>query len=329
MDTPLGPQAAAPIAGHALPRLIVGTERLGSVQPDLFVPAGERARAFHYLDQLAEAGCTALDTAASYQVGGTERLLGHWLRSRGGRDRLFLISKGAHPWPIVRPNRLTAGDLAHDLHHSLRRLQTNHLDLYLVHRDHKGVALESILEALVGFQRQGKIAAFGVSNWTHQRVAELDALAARAGVPTLAASSPQFSLVDWTRAPWAGSVSIAGQANVAARAWYERRQLPVLAWSPLGRGFFSPSASPRTYQSPANAARRERAQVLAGKYHCTAAQIALAFLFSQPFPVSAVVSSTRLDNIALNLRATTLRLTPGEVGWLSDGEGPIEPGMVH
>lgn len=314
-------------SGAEIPRIIVGTERLGSALPDALFSSGERRQTERYLDELVDAGCIALDTAASYQRGGSERLLGHWLHARRNRDRLFLISKGAHPNPLTRPFRpcrLTPRDLSADLHDSLRRLQTPYLDLYLIHRDSPSVPLAPILEVLVRFKEQGKIGAFGVSNWGHERIAALDALARASGVPSLAASSPHFSLLDWLRTPWPGCVSIAGAAKEKERAYYKDHQLPVLAWSPLGRGFFSATAEAGqpdgVYGSADNAARRRRARMLAERHRCTAAQIALAYLFNQAFPVYAVVSSRSVQNLKLNLASAALRLSESELRWLERGE---------
>lgn len=306
-----------------IPKIIVGTSRMGRVLPLPFSLANDRHPAFEHLDQLLEIGCSAFDLAASYQLGGTERFFGSWMVSRRHRDRLFLISKGAHPYPLVRPSRLNAKDIAADLHASLRRLLTDRLDLYFIHKDDPAAPLEPVLESLTSFQRQGKILAWGVSNWGHARIAALDALARATGVPTVAASSPHFSLVDWSRAPWKGSVSIAGDANRAAREYYQGVQLPVFAWSPLGAGFFSPQAkrsSLRYYGTPANLARKERAAVLARKYGVTPVQIALAYLFSQRFPVYAVVAATTVEKMRTNLGATSLRLEETEVRWLESPE---------
>jgi aryl-alcohol dehydrogenase-like predicted oxidoreductase len=310
--------------GTPIPRVILGTSSLGSVAPDLVVPASARERVFRYLDSMLETGCFALDIAASYQLGGTERVIGRWIESRRNRDRLFLITKGGHPYPLVEPHRLTPKALSEDLQASLRRLKTDRVDLYLLHRDDPTTPLESILESLVSFQRRGDIGAWGVSNWAHDRIRALDALARAAGVPSVVASSPHFSLAEWTSTPWKGCVSIAGEGNRDARAFYEATQLPVLAWSPLGRGFFSAPGGGRdeggVYGGPTNAGRRQRTETLATKYEVTPTQIALAYLFGQPFPVFAVVAASTAEKMRNNLEAARLRLEPSELRWLASGD---------
>jgi aryl-alcohol dehydrogenase-like predicted oxidoreductase len=268
-----------------------------------------------------ELGYTALDLAASYQLGGTERFVGEWIHTRLNRDRLFLISKGGHPLPVLQPHRLTPKALTQDLEASLRRLHTDRIDLYLLHRDDPTAPLWPIAETLAAHQRQGKIGAWGISNWSHQRIVAIDALCRSAGLPPPAASSPHFSLVEWTDAPWKGCVSIAGEAERDARAFYETTQLPVLAWSPLGGGFLSDRREGRsTYDNAANAARKRRVAVLARQYQATTAQIALAYLLNQPFAVFPIVSVSTVERMRSNLRATTLRLSPSELRWLESGQ---------
>ncbi len=295
-----------------IPRIVVGTARVGTVLPDRLARRSRRDRELSTLDTLVEAGCTAFDLAASYQLGGTERLVGRWMASRGLRERLLLIGKGGHPYPGVRPNRLTPAALTRDLHASLRRLGVDRLDVYLLHRDFPAAPVEPMVRALGAAHRAGQIRGWGVSNWSIARIEAIQAAAEQEGLPPMAASSPHFSLVDWVRPPWTGSVSIAGPANREARAFHARSRLPVLAWSPLGSGFLTSDESGGCYASSANVARRERVRALARERGWTAAQVALAYLFSQPFPVSAVVAASSVEKMRQNLAAAELRLSPGE-----------------
>jgi aryl-alcohol dehydrogenase-like predicted oxidoreductase len=309
-----------------IPRVMVGTANLGTVLPEALVLASDRTRAFKYLDGMLELGCFAFDTAASYQLGGTERLIGCWMQSRRNRDRVFLISKGAHPYPIVMPNRVTPQAIRADLHASLRRLQIERIDLYLLHRDAPETPLEPILETLVATQKQGKIKEWGLSNWSHPRILAMDTLARKAGGSGVSASSPHFSLLEWVRSPWSGSVSIAGEANQEARSFYRKAQLPVLAWSPLGQGFLSGTReAPRIYAGQINIARKKRAETLAKKYKVASAQIGLAYLFAQPFPVFAVVAAGKVEKMKTNLEATKLHLSEQELHWLESGEESLPP----
>jgi aryl-alcohol dehydrogenase-like predicted oxidoreductase len=296
-----------------IPPVVAGAARLGFVLPDRLVGRSRRETELRTLDALLEAGCSAFDLAASYQLGGTERLLGEWMASRRLRDRLFLIGKGGHPYPGLLPNRLTAGALSADLHASLRRLRIERLDLYLLHRDFPAAPLAPMVRTLGAALREGKILGWGVSNWSVERIEAIRAAARQEGLPPMSASSPHFSLVDWARPPWTGSVSIAGPAGRDARAFHARTRLPVLAWSPLGAGFLTSNETGGCYGSGANVARRERARTLARERGWTVAQVALAYLFSQPFPVSAVVAASTGAKMRENVAAAAFRLTPAEL----------------
>jgi aryl-alcohol dehydrogenase-like predicted oxidoreductase len=303
-----------------IPRIVVGTSSLGSVLPEPLASSRAREETFAYLDRLVAMGCKAFDLAASYQIGGTERLFGAWMESRKNRDELFLVGKGCHPLPVVEPHRLTARALEDDLHASLRRLRTDAFDLYLLHRDDASAALEPVVRALLRAREQGKIRAWGVSNFAHDRVRTITELAKSAGLGPPEASSPHFSLFDWTRPPFSGCVSIAGDAGRAARDFYTSSSLRVLAWQPLGAGFAAARPS-RAYASAANRERLGRAERLARARGATVAQIALAYLFHQPFEVHAVVASRNVDNMRKNVEAEKLELSGDELRWLESGEG--------
>jgi aryl-alcohol dehydrogenase-like predicted oxidoreductase len=307
--------------GAAWPELFLGTERLGSVLPSGLGPTNG-AETFRMLDELVWAGCKGLDLAASYQLGGTERLIGEWLSSRRNRGELFLVSKGGHPYPVVRPNRLGSADISSDLHDSLRRLRTERIDLYLLHRDHPAAALDQLVITLGAHQSEGKIGAWGLSNWHHDRILEIQRVAQALGLPGPAASSPQFSLAEWSTPPWKGCVSISGSAQKQARKFHERSQLPVLAYSALGRGFFAeqPRATLQpTYLNAANEAKKKRVAELAARLGKSPAQVAIAYLCRQPFPVHPIIAVSSAAHYRQNLEATRLALSPDEMRWLELG----------
>jgi aryl-alcohol dehydrogenase-like predicted oxidoreductase len=104
-----------------------------------------------------------------------------------------------------------------------------------------------------------------------------------------------------------GTVSIAGDSQRAARDYHQRTGLPVLAWSPLGQGYFATPPAPgsqRVYGCPRNAERRRRAEELAQERQLSVAQIALAYLLNQPFAVYPVVAASTVDKMRSNLAAT-------------------------
>lgn len=283
------------------------------------------------LDAVVEQGCTCFDTAHVYGTGDNERAFGRWLRERGLRDRLVIIGKGAHHSQDRR--RVTPFDISADIHDSLARMQIEAIDLYLLHRDDPDVPVGPIVEALHAHRAAGRIRAYGASNWSHQRIAEANAYAAARGLAPFVASSPQFSLADQIRPPWAGCISVSGPGRQAARDYYASVGMPLFTWSSLAGGFFSgrlrrehlddpESLAPpdrlalSSYGSPENFTRLERAQQLADQQGLSLAQIALAYVLSQPLPIFAIVGCQSPAEFAENRAAAGLRLSRAECEWL-------------
>jgi len=312
------PGVAKPVA-----RLVQGTTMISSA---------EQLRSFALLDAVLALGGTTIDTAHGYGRGDVERTLGRWVRERGVRDQVVIIGKGAHPYDGRQ--RVTPIDITNDLHESLERLQTDMIDLYLLHRDDPSVPVGPLVEVLNEHQRSGKIGAFGGSNWSPARIQEANDYAAAHGLTPFVASSPNFSLAEQQRVPWEGCISISGRQGQAARDWYAATRMPLFTWSSLAGGFFSgrfrrnnlasftsyfDKNCVETYCTEANFARLERAQQLGAERGLTAAQVALAYVLSQPLEIYALVGCGTGAEFAENLVASSLRLTPAELAWLASG----------
>ena len=120
------------------------------------------------LDEVYAQGITTFDTAENYGL--SEASLGHWLKNRGNREKVVIISKGCHPYD--GRDRVTPENLKHDIEQSFERLGTDYIDIYLMHRDDPKVEPGPMVEILNEYHKAGRIGAFGGSNWTHQRIAE-------------------------------------------------------------------------------------------------------------------------------------------------------------
>ena len=303
-------------------RVVQGTTMIGS---DL-----DETKSFALLDQVYELGCNTIDTAHVYSSGDSERIIGRWMQTRGLRNKIVIITKGAAHSEDRR--RMTPFDLASDLHDSLARLKTDHIDLYLLHRDDPDVVVEPIIDALNEHQQMGRIHAFGASNWSHQRIESANAYARANGLEPFVASSPQFSLAESLDEPWPLCISISGSDGASAREWYPQTQMPLLAWSPLASGFFSgrfrrdnlhmfgkrewDEVAVRTYASEANFQRLDRASILGREKGLTAAQIALAYVMNQQMNVFALVGPHSGEKFKANIEASEVQLTPQEMDWL-------------
>ena len=282
------------------------------------------------LDAAVEAGVNAFDTAHVY--GGSEELLGRWLKGKD-LDKLVIETKGCHPTPL-RPDRVTPACLVKDVETSLRRLGVECLDLFLLHRDSRRAPVGELVETLNDLRKQGKLRAFGGSNWTAARLREANGYAAAHGLEPFTVSSPNFGLACQVRDPWgggAGCVTLTGKGQEEERAWYRESGTAVLAFSSLARGLLSgkiSSADPRRadrldaagrrgYDCPENWERLRRAEVLSKEKGCTVAQLSLAWLFHQGMNAYAIFSTGNPARIAANCGALEVPLTGAECRWLN------------
>jgi len=287
------------------------------------------------LDGIYGLGCNTFDTAHGYGSGESERVLGQWLKTRGVRDQVVVITKGCHP--NADRKRVTPYDLTSDLHDSLARLQSDYIDLYLLHRDDPAVPVGPLVETLNEHKAAGKIRAFGGSNWSQRRLIEVNEYAATHGLTPFAASSPNFSLAEAVKEPWPDCISIS--ADHEARAWYEQNQMPLFAWSSFAGGFFSgrfrrdnldtfdqylDKVCVASYCYEDNFKRLERAQQMAQEKGISVPQVAMAYVLSQPLNLFALVGCNTADEFADNLRALEIRLTAEEMGWLESGSSELK-----
>jgi aryl-alcohol dehydrogenase-like predicted oxidoreductase len=271
------------------------------------------------LDSFVAAGGNCFDLAHVYGGGKTERALGQWMKARGNRAEVILIDKGAHHNQDRR--RVTPYDIAADLHDSLARLQTDYIDIYLLHRDDPSVPVGPIVEALNEHKEAGRIHAFGGSNWTASRIQEANDYAAAHGLQGFCASSPYFGLAIQNEPTWSECVAL----SPADHAWHKERQFPLLPWSSQASGFFTGRYSPeirdnpdvvRVYYNETNWERLRRARELAAQKKATSNQIALAYVLHQPFPVFPLVGPRTVEELNDTLGALNVSLTPEEVRWL-------------
>ncbi len=268
-------------------------------------------------DDFFERGGTCFDTAYIYGGGVCERLLGQWIVNRGVRDQVVILDKGAHT-PFCTPD-----DLTRQLMESLDRLQTDYVDLYVMHRDNPAIPVGDFMEILNAHQRAGRVRAFGASNWTIERIEAANAYAREHGLTAFAAVSNNFSLARMVEPPWAGCLSA---SDAASRAWLTKTQTPLLPWSSQARGFFTDRARPddrsdaelaRCWYSDDNFRRLERVDELARRRGVLPINIALAYVLCQPFPTFPLIGPRTLSETRTSLPALDIDLTPDELRWLN------------
>lgn len=303
-----------PPLSRDLSQLVLGSMAFHPDTPEL---------TYRLLDLWRELGGNIIDTAHIYRSGYAERIIGDYMRDRGCREELVILTKGAHH--SVDRRRVTPEDITCDLRDSLARLKTDYVDLYVLHRDDPGVPVGPIIEALNAHRRAGRIRAIGASNWSTDRLEQANAYAAARGLEGFCCSSPHLSLAVPQGEIWEGCVDA---RSPEAREWYRRTQTPLFAWSSQARGFFSGRFTPdnpedetiaRVYYSNGNWERLRRAGQLGRERGFTAIQVALAWVLHQPFPVFPLVGPADEEELRSCVRALDLDLSPADVAWLDCG----------
>ncbi len=303
-------------------RLVMGSMVFGT-EPEKF----ENTCAI--LDGFVAAGGNTIDTARVYAKGTSEKAVGQWIKDRGNRDQIVVIGKGAHHDSQTFERRVTPACIHEDVTTSLKEMQLDFIDVYILHKDDPDAAVGPIVEALNEEVRDGRIKVFGGSSWTHQRIQAANDYAREHGLQGFGVSSPNLALAVPNEPMWVGCVSIAGDSE--AQAWYARTKMPIFAWSSQARGFFSGRYAPdktegqttdeqnviRTYYSDANWERYRRAEELAKKKGVTRQQVVLAWVLHQPLDVYALFGPATVSELNDSLGALNVSLTPDEVAWLN------------
>ena len=323
--------------GESVSRLALGAMLFGSDT--------DEATAARMLDRFADAGGTHVDTANCYcwwagpqYVGDeSEEVIGRWLARTGRRDEMFLATKGSGripdparlhasgvpDWDLARRSYEGAGGgtLRAALDGSLRRLQTDHVDLYYVHVDDRSTPLEETLETLHSFVTAGKVRHIGWSNVRTWRLERARALAAANGWTVPVALQQQHSYLQ--PAPGTDTLSLVGDEQRDYLASHE--DLTLFAYSPTLGGSYDDDAKwaghwqrAQRYDAPSNDGRRRLVQELAAEVGCTSNQLVLAWLMAQP-RVSPITGVRTYEQFEQNLAAADVELPEQVLAQLDAG----------
>ena len=283
------------------------------------------------LDAFFEAGGNFIDTANVYTNGTSESLLGEFLK--GDRDRAVLATKYTNAMPGTDPN---AGgnqrkNMMRSVEASLKRLQTDYVDLYWLHIWDKITPLDEVMRAFDDLVRQGKILHAGVSDMAAWAVARASTLAELRGWTPFVGLQIEYSLIERTV-----------ERELIPMA--EALGLGVTAWSPLAGGVLTGkyvegkaeadarmnSEMMKGFNRDDERARRvvSEVQAVARDVGRSTAQVALAWLRQRPVPIIPIVGARRLEQFRDNLACLDLQLNTSQVERL-DTASQIELGFPH
>ena len=295
-----------------------------------------KEESYAMLDLYREKGGITLDTANYYgrihtrdQLPLSEMIIGEWMKDRKNRDELVLCTKGAC-YEVNKPGnqRLKLKDIKNDLHDSLKNLQTDHVDFYWLHQDDTNEPVEGIIELLNRFIKEGKIRYFGCSNWKVDRILKANSYAHENGLQGFSASQVMFNLA----VPNQSALDVLWQSYVDETMFefHLETGMPLSAYSSQAFGLFNVALRDDYYSNPkyanciryfendTNKRRILRCKQLAEKMNVTPTQINLAYLLSQPFQIIPIIGPLNKNELMESLDAHSLRLSPGDIHFLTD-----------
>ena len=265
--------------------------------------------AFDMLDAFYEMGGNYIDTAHVYgdfatpKNGESEKVIGHWLRGKR-RDSIFLSTKGAHHVLGTEPvGRLSREELRRDSSESLEALETDHVDIYWLHRDNPAYSVGEVMENLQELIEKGVTKAVGASNWSAARIREANAYAASHGLTPFTANQPQLSLarqavVEDPSLVWAEQDTLELHAET---------QMLMTPFSSQAKGFLAklhevgeagmPDKAKRRFYTPENIAVYNRCEEVSKKTGISIAALSILWFEDQPFPISPIIGISKLSQL--------------------------------
>ncbi|MFE6632270.1 aldo/keto reductase [Streptomyces rochei] len=285
---------------------------------NVFGWTADQDTSFAVLDAYTAAGGNFIDTADSYSAwvdgnsgGESETVLGQWLAARGNRDDVVLATKvSQHPeYPGLSAANIKAAADA-----SLRRLGTDHIDLYYTHFDKPEVPVEEIVGALDELVRAGKVRHIAASNISAERLAASLDFSDREGLARYVAIQPHYNLV--SRDTYEGGLrDLAERAGLAAVPYYALAAGFLTGKYRPGATVDSPRAGGAARHLDTERGRRVLAALdeIAGAHDAPVATVALAWLAAQPTVAAPIASARTVEQLPALLGVAELTLTEDEV----------------
>lgn len=277
----------------------------------------DRDTGFAVLDAFTDEGFTAIDTADVYGKGKSETMIGEWLKARGNRDQVHIFTKvGSEMAPGQKG--LEADHIKQSVEGSLRRLQTDYIDLYQSHRPDPETPHEETLAAYDLLIRAGKVRVIGSSNFTPQMIREAHETAVIKSLPRYETEQPEYNLYD--RGTYEGALQ-----DLALK-----EDIGIIPYFSLAAGFLTGKyRSAKDFSKSPRGSRMERylndkgfrvleaLDKVSAANDATPAEIALAWLAAQPGITAPIASATSVDQLKSLAKGVRLKLSEADLKTLT------------
>jgi aryl-alcohol dehydrogenase-like predicted oxidoreductase len=293
---------------------------------NVFGWTADEPTSFALMDTLVERGLNFVDTADVYSRwvpgntgGDSEMIIGRWLKTRGGRDKIVLATKVGMDMGDGKVG-LAPKYIRQAIEASLKRLQTDYVDLYQSHRDDETVEIEAVLETYARLIEEGKVRIIGASNFTAERLGKALDFADKDGYPRYQTIQPEYSL--YSRAGY--------EAELQPLAL--ERDVSCIGYFSLANGFLTGK-----YRNEADLAKSKRGERSGAKYlnergfrilkaldkvaeeaGTTLARVALAWLIAKPTVAAPIASATSLAQLEDLIAAPTVQLSADAIEILDE-----------
>jgi len=299
--------------------LCFGTDLIGS--------RIDREASYRLLDLFRECGGTFIDTGNFYaawlpgcQGGESETTIGEWMKDRGARNGMVVATKVGFNYP-GSPGGLSASEIERECDKSLRRLQTDRLDLYYAHRDDPKTPLEQTMSAFDRLIRAGKVRAIGASNLRVWRIAEANQICENAGLTRYFVLEQRHTYVRPRHgADFGPQICI----NDDLRDYCRQRGLTMVGYSTLLQGAYTRADReiPAQYAGPDSDCRLDALRGVAGEVGATLNQVVIAWMLRSDPPVLPIIAGSRPEQVRENLSAVAFELTVEQVERLNTAGNP-------
>jgi aryl-alcohol dehydrogenase-like predicted oxidoreductase len=290
---------------------------------NVFGWTADQTTSFDILDRYADAGFQAIDTAdvysrwvPSHTGGESERIIGEWLKRRGGRDRIVVITKVGSDMGEDRKG-LSARYITHAIDASLERLQTDYVDVYLSHWPDPSVPYEETLGAYARLVEAGKVREIGASNLDATQLKESLDVARAKRLPRYAILQPEYNLYD--RGSFEGPLQDLTRGEGIAVITYFSLAKGFLTGkyrTPADLGLSPRGAAVKAYMNERGTRILAALDEVAADHQAQPAEVALAWLIAQPGVTAPIASATTVRQTDSLIRAATLDLSPSDLAQL-------------
>jgi aryl-alcohol dehydrogenase-like predicted oxidoreductase len=285
-------------------------------------------QSFALLDYFYSQGGMFLDTANMYScwlpgcVGGeSENTIGAWMKDRGNRENLVISTKLAFDYPGTQGG-LSAQEIKRECEQSLRRLQTDRIDLYYSHRDDRETRLEETMEAFNALVKEGKVRAIGASNLATWRIAQANATAKAHGWTSYSVVEQRYTYLRPRHGADFGPQRVIGPEM---KDYALAEGIVLIGYSILLQGAYTrpERAVPAQFAGPEADARLAVLTTVADQLGCTPNQVIIAWMRQSTPAVIPIIAGSRTEQLQENIDALAIKLSEEQMHALDTAGDPV------